>query len=508
VSVSPRVRLPRCSLLDVAVVALFALIAILVTHTAADADLWGHLRFGTDLLSTHRLAERDPYSFTADRPWINHEWLAELTTAALYALGGAVGLNLLKLSVIAVIGLLVWSTARAGGGTRFSSGLLTAFALLTTYTRTQVLRPQLFSVLFFAVLLFTLIRAERGHRAPLWLLPLLFCLWANAHGGWIVGLAVLAVWAAFDAIDPYRGGASLSGERLRAPAILLASGAATLVNPYGIGLWRFLRETVGLSRPDISDWNPLLALPAGIIAIELILPALAAAAALIRRRRPSWRHAAIIGLLAFGMYRVGRIDAFLQIAVALCCAPIVVDWLNSVESRLRRKPRLAHSSIVHGMAAAGLIAASVATAAVRLDKIVVEGDWRPDIEAARFIRGAAPNVRLLTWFDWGEYAIWQLAPAGVRVSMDGRRETVYSDRVVGEHFAFYDNKGEAWRYPESIGAERVWLPTRLPVVPTLEANGWRVIYRTPRSVVLSREGEQASTTAPPVDERRAVFPGS
>ena len=29
-------------------------------------------------------------------------------------------------------------------------------------------------------------------------------------------------------------------------------------------------------------------------------------------------------------------------------------------------------------------------------------------------------------YDWGEYVLWHLGP-GVKVSMDGRRETVYSD---------------------------------------------------------------------------------
>jgi hypothetical protein len=498
----PGQRLPRCCLLDVVLVGLFALVALLVTHTAADADLWGHLKFGADLISTHALANQDPYSFTSDRSWVNHEWLAELSTAGLYRVGGAVGLNLFKLAVIAAIGGLVWRTARQNGGSRFSSGVLTVFTVLTTYTRTQVLRPQMFSVLLGAALLYVLVRAERGARGTLWLIPLLLCVWANAHGGWIVGFGILLVWTAFDVVER-RGWR----ERARAIGVLAASAAATLVNPYGTGLWRFLGATVGLSRPDISDWNPLLALPAGIIAIELVLPALAVVAALVRRRAPAWRHLAIVGVLAFGTYRVGRVDAFLQLAVAFCGAPIIVEWLNSLETRLRRRRRLARPSPVHAVAAAGLIAAVTIVAATRLDKIYVEGDWRPDAEAARFIRHSSPNVRLLTWFDWGEYAIWQLAPAGIRVSMDGRRETVYSDRVVADHFAFYDDKPDSWRYPEAIGADRIWLPTRLPVVPTLQAHGWRVVYKTGRSVVLARDGDLASGTPPAADQPR-FFPGS
>src|SRR5690242_12276876 len=74
-------RFPRLCLIDVALVSLFVLLATLFTHTAADADLWGHLRFGTDLLSTGRFADHDPYSFTSDQRWVNHEWFAEASTA-------------------------------------------------------------------------------------------------------------------------------------------------------------------------------------------------------------------------------------------------------------------------------------------------------------------------------------------------------------------------------------------------------------------------------------------
>ena len=45
--------------------------------TKADADLWGHVRFGRDILRGG-IHDGDPYSFTSDIPWVNHEWLAEV----------------------------------------------------------------------------------------------------------------------------------------------------------------------------------------------------------------------------------------------------------------------------------------------------------------------------------------------------------------------------------------------------------------------------------------------
>src|SRR5687768_10146322 len=86
-------------------VALWPVLLAVVTYTRADPDLWGHLRFGLDILHDGALPARDPYSFTADRPWINHEWAAEVLTAIAFRMAGPGGLVGLK---VAVIGGVLW----------------------------------------------------------------------------------------------------------------------------------------------------------------------------------------------------------------------------------------------------------------------------------------------------------------------------------------------------------------------------------------------------------------
>ena len=95
------------------------------------------------------------------------------------------------------------------------------------------------------------------------------------------------------------------------------------------------------------------------------------------------------------------------------------------------------------------------------------------------VRRTCPNERVLTWFDWGEYAIWHLSPAGIRVSMDGRRETIYSRQVLEDHRAFYNNDRSALDYPDRINAECIWLPTRLGTVAALQGRAGRS-WRGPR----------------------------
>ena len=55
-----------------------ALLVVLsfLAPTGADADLWGQLRYGQDIVRQAGVHVTDPYSLTSDRPWVNHEWLS------------------------------------------------------------------------------------------------------------------------------------------------------------------------------------------------------------------------------------------------------------------------------------------------------------------------------------------------------------------------------------------------------------------------------------------------
>jgi hypothetical protein len=481
--------------------ALWAFALILVTRTAADPDLWGHLRFGLDMLASKSAHAADQYSFTADRAWINHEWLSELLMAIGYARLGALGLNLLKLAVVAIVGGIALVIARQEHANPIARDLYVVLTVVATYTRTQVVRPQMFSVAICCVMLYLLRQIDRGHTRAIWYVPLLFAAWVNLHGGWIVGLAVLGVWMLGDAWQR---------RRLRWTLVLAAVGAlvvvTTLVNPYGVGLWRFLAETVGLDRPDVTDWKPLRQLPPSVLVVESILPLMAMAA--IRRGR-AWRHLAyrdlaVLLLLVAATYRVGRVDAFLQAAIAILLATPIIAFLNGIDLSARgpfRRPSAAVGAIAVILA---LYAAATALSSLRV--IEVGGPWVPDRAAAAFLRANSPGARVLTWFDWGEYALWQLSPSGIRVSMDGRRETLYSARVIRDHDRFYHGEAEMLDYPERIGADVVWLPSRLPVIEPLKSRGWMTLLDTGQSVILRRGAGPIATQASTTRSGPDLFP--
>jgi hypothetical protein len=111
---------------------------------------------------------------------------------------------------------------------------------------------------------------------------------------------------------------------------------------------------------------------------------------------------------------------------------------------------------------------------------------------------------LLSWFDWGQYAIWHFAP-GLRVSMDGRRETVYSTNFVADHVQLYFEPEKAAGLLARLHPDYAWLPAGLPLVAALDRAGWSRLYTGPESVVLAREPSSTmvtgATSTPP------CFPG-
>jgi hypothetical protein len=486
---------PRIDRLMTAVIP-FA-IAIAVIPALPDVDLWGHIRFGGDIVQSGTIPTTDPYSFTSDRSWVNHEWLTEVTMYGAYALAGPAGLNLLRLVLIALMLSLVARTLVNAGLRAPKLQLLVAFVAALTYTRTQHIRPQLYSLVLFSVLLFLISVRERRPRA-IWLVPLLMPLWVNLHGGWIVGLGAFGLWAGVEALQP------TSSWRTRGElvALVIAAIAATAINPYGVGMWTFLWDTVGLGRPDIEEWLPMTHALPGVVAFWCTTVA-AAVRAIYAERPSSWSRLLLVVALGILSFRVVRLDAFFCLTVFMLLAPQFAKAFQPAAVR-GELPLVARAGL---LSAIGIVCAIVlrwhSVAAIDLSN----AKWLPEPDAIAYLRAHHVRGNMLTYFDWGEYAIWHLSP-DVRVSMDGRRETVYSEEGIDRHLAIYANGAGALDHVRQLQPDYIWLPKRLPVLSALRAGGeWTVTYDGPRSAVLARRPLGGRSGGESGREQARLFPG-
>ena len=493
-------------------IGLVLVLAAATIGTPADADLWGHITFGRDILATGQIIQADPYAFTSDRAWVNHEWLSEITFAEAYRLAGASGLVVLKVLVIAVLFGFLWQHVKRLRPTPATIAALLALAYVGTFWRTHTVRPQLFSVLFFAMLLITMARVDEGRRWLLLIVPPLMALWVNVHGGWIVGIGVLGLWTAARIVDsriPFN-------ERVVIAIAGLASVAASWLNPYGVDMWRFLAETVRLGRSDIEEWGSILTFP-----IALGLPwaiTLAAAGLAIWRGgfRRRWDSVAIVALMAFASFRVSRLDAFFALSVVILLTPELIAAFERI-ARFRRAAPPAEAVRAQPASAVGIIAITVIAVAAMLvpaAKVIgpyatcltIAGGWVPEADAARFIQINRLKGRMLTWFDWGEYAIWHFGP-DLQVSMDGRRETVYTDGTIQAHRRFYAADETAATYLRALNPDYIWLPKRLPVSNMLRSAGWMAAFEGPVSVVFARAGAGPFEQVAKAQTGMRCFPG-
>src|SRR5262249_15764782 len=126
-------------------------------------------------------------------------------------------------------------------------------------------RPQLFTFMLTAAMLALLTRYLYRGSARLWLAIPMMALWANLHGGFIIGLAILFFFFAAGALR----GILVSGgpHRPAMPfAIALCASVATFANPYGIGIWQAVLRALGNphTRTIIDDWQSL---PRSLLAV-------------------------------------------------------------------------------------------------------------------------------------------------------------------------------------------------------------------------------------------------
>lgn len=252
-------------------IALLMVIPMLIAPTlnfsrtlVVDPDIWWHLANARILMTTHHFIQTDPYSYiVAGQRWLNWEWGAELPYWFSYKAFGLRGIYLVTWLVFAANTLfLYWRgfrLSRNATASLWASAL--AIVLMTVNSG-----PRMIAIAYLAMSaeLLILEEAEQGKRRLLWLLPALFCLWINLHGTWLIGIVLFGLYIVCGLV-PIKLGlfeqrAFTGAERNRLFAVMGASIAALVVNPYG---WRLMWEPFDMAFKQqasisyIGEWQPL-----------------------------------------------------------------------------------------------------------------------------------------------------------------------------------------------------------------------------------------------------------
>ncbi|MDH3297057.1 MAG: hypothetical protein OEM96_02095 [Gemmatimonadota bacterium] len=213
---------------------------------AWDGDVGRHLRVGRTILDTGVIPRVDLFSHTrGGTPFVPYEWLSEVVTAAVHLAGGLPG--------VAVLSALLYATAVLGvyrAGDALGARRMIAFSVATLALVLQSVhllpRPHLFTTALAAIFVVVLIRFARTGRP--WLLaplPPLMLVWANSHGGFLIGFILLL---AFIAGALFRSSEFCKPHRALRPLTLVLAlcSVLSLVNPAGPELWTHTTGYLGI----------------------------------------------------------------------------------------------------------------------------------------------------------------------------------------------------------------------------------------------------------------------
>jgi hypothetical protein len=318
-------------------VSLPAFLALVVPMPAV--DLAYQVRAGDEILAAGAIPAVDTWTFSvAGTPWVDQQWLAQVVLFIGHAIGGWELLAVLRAGlVVAAVGLML-ATALARGATPRTAAIL-ALAGFAIAVPALALRPQLFGIVLFALLVW-LVAIRESHPRALLVAPVVVLVWANLHGSFVLGPAILAYACLADiaAHRPWR--VSL--------AVFAVAALATLVNPFGIGAWAYAANigTNPAIANEVSEWQrtALLGVP-GI----LFYPSVAVVLVLMVRRRtrfalPDWL--LVGGVAALGAWAVRGVAWWPFVLVFLAAAALApAEALYGSRPHRAPKPILANGVI-------------------------------------------------------------------------------------------------------------------------------------------------------------------
>ncbi len=435
----------------------------------ADPDLWHRLAVGEFLWKTGHFPLGDTFSYLNDYERVaDHEWGSALIFYALWQWGGGsamVGIKLISLTV--TLALVVWAGLQDRRPTALTAGFyaLVLLAMLPSFQST--VRCMVFTHLFFALWLYWYQRERQGRAVSALAYVLTMIVWANLHGGFVIGL----VWlGAVSGVELRYG-----GPWKKWAARLGLCALATLLNPFGGQLWIATGRALVATRRGFGEWAPVswgtepLAYPGYKLLLIVVAGALA-----IQIFRKGWRQldqreVILVGLFTIlAMISARHTSLFALVAGALVPGffPLKWPWILKA-GPVRRLCAMAISS--------ALVLVPLDTALRILPGVGVRLEYPQvacPVAAVAYLQRQDMRGKLLVAFNYGSYALWELR-GKMRVSMDGRYDLVYTPETYQRVDDFFRGKGD-WRgLLATPKPDAIMVPVADGVYPRLRAEpGW------------------------------------
>lgn len=458
------------------------LIGVAGSGLLADPDTQWHIAVGRWILEHGTVPTVDSQSHTfLGKPWIAKEWLSQVVLALTYDAAGWNGVAVLAAGAIAItfslmLRLLLRDLA-------LMPALVLATAALAMSAPHFLARPYVLSFPFVLLWMAGLVRAVEEERAPRWQLLLALLAWANLHGGFTLGLVLLAAFA-LEAVAAAPAGAVRRHRAIVWAKFGAASAVAACVTPYGAESMLVTVRILALDEllPAIREWQspnfherPLQ---------ELLLLAGLFGLVASRLKAPLVRLLIVFGLLHLYLRHERNAELLATLAPLALVPCIARQWPvlgRAAAAQVAGRP-------VAGRLAAGvgiLAAAAIGLGLARLTAPGPPSDALP-VSALAFAQRAALKGPVFNDYNYGGALLLR----GIPTFIDGRGE-LYDGPFTRRYLdALYLREGA--QLAELLDNHRIgWtlLATRRPANLLLELMpGWRRVYRDEHATIFERGG--------------------
>jgi hypothetical protein len=414
-----------------------AVLLFLIGRQVSFIDLGYHLRAGMWEWQHHHWLDHDIFSSTfRNKPWLNQNWLSQIAMYGVWKFSGYAGLIAMNAALFTGGFILLFRVCvRRSGDVRI--GALAVLVAVAPAILNTLVRPQAFSWLLLAVVVWLLEDVETHPERALWIIPAM-ALWANLHGGFIVGLLFLSMSTAVALVRR-----SSRTQRATRFLVLATAGSflAALANPWGWGIYPYVLNVGGnpVVRRFIEEWQPpvLMSWAGGLFFLSLFI---------------------LVGALLFSSVRLKGVD-LLRLAVgallglmairnglwwSMAAAPPLASLLAPQRARSARavtedQPKRAHWVVVAIMVALLALASpwsrSISPMIPSAERGVVASST--PVAAAAYLRHHPMTGNMFNSQSFGSYFEWVLPR---RPTFIDSRIELFSTRLWNDYFALMTTK--------------------------------------------------------------------
>jgi len=480
----------------------------LSTRLLGDAGTGWHIRTGQLIVTGRGIPHTDPFSSTMQgKPWFAWEWLYDVVLGSLDSCCGLNGVVWLTALLIAIVFSATFHLLVARGTNLIIAFVLTLLAISAS-TIHFLARPHVVSWLLVLVWFWALdstqratveLRSLRAWR--IWCLPITMLIWANLHGGFLLGFLLLAIFwvdslrtwfltkptrieGAFEKIAAARRTRTLTW-------IGLLALAASFVNPYGWKLHAHIYSylTNRFLMDHIEEFqSPNFHGLAERCFLFLLLVTLATVGARATKLRLS--EILLLLLAVYAGLSSSRNIPVASILLVLIVGPFLpalafsgfAKKMTGVDSRLRRHlwPILATLVTLLSACSGG------PTASTQWMNAHFDPERMP-VAAVNAIEKSGWSGPVLAPDYWGGYLIYRLYPK-TRVVIDDRHD-LYGSEILKSYLRMIRGEPDFDEFVHQHPAETAVLPTKSALAVILgQSREWTVVYSDPWATVFVRVG--------------------